>query len=80
MQLQRIRATSVVFVGILEKIVDEFGRSEWAIQLEGSKTSRELPGIVDQIITMQFVDLATANSRAFVCTSPNQWLYPAKNA
>ena len=80
MQLQRIRATSVVFVGILEKIVDEFGRSEWAIQLEGSKTSRELPGIVDQIITMQFVDFGDGKlTRAFVCTSPNQWLYPAKD-
>jgi hypothetical protein len=80
MQLQRARATNVIFVAILEKIVDEFNRAEWSIQLEGSKTARELPGIVDQIITMQFVDFGDgAPVRAFVCTSPNKWIYPAKD-
>ena len=48
--------------------------------MEGSKTGRELPGIVDQIITMQFVDFGDGNPvRALVCTSPNPWGYPAKD-
>jgi hypothetical protein len=79
-QLQHRRDKSVIFVGILEKIVDEFNKSEWQVQLEGSKTGRELPGIVDQIITMQWVDFGdSAPVRAFVCTSPNQWGWPAKD-
>ena len=48
--------------------------------MEGAKTCRELPGIVDQIITMQFVDFGDGEPvRAFVCTSPNTWGYPAKD-
>jgi hypothetical protein len=80
MQLQRARPIDVILVAILEKVTDEFGRHEWAIQVEGSKTGRELPGIVDQIITMQFVDFGDgAQVRTFVCTSPNKWVYPAKD-
>ena len=48
--------------------------------MEGQRTSRELPGIVDQIITMQWVDFGDGVPiRAFVCTSPNPWNYPAKD-
>ena len=44
------------------------------------RTGRELPGIVDQIITMQWIDFGDgAPTRAFVCTSPNAWGYPAKD-
>jgi hypothetical protein len=79
-QLQHARGKSVIFVGILEKIVDEFNRTEFAIQMEGAKTGRELPGIVDLIITMQFVDFGDGvQTRAFVCTSPNAWGWPAKD-
>jgi hypothetical protein len=80
-QLQHARAKNVVFVGILERVVDEFNRAEWQLQCEGSKTSRELPGIVDQIITMQFLDFGDGKppTRAFVCTAPNAWGYPAKD-
>ena len=42
-QLQHARDKNVVFVGILEKIVDEFNHAEWQLQMEGSKTARELP-------------------------------------
>jgi hypothetical protein len=76
-QLQQARARHVVLVAILEKITDEFNRSHWQFQLEGAKTGRELPGIVDAIVTMQFVD-GTAD-RAFVCMQPNPWGYPAKD-
>ena len=55
-QLQHARGMNVIFVGILEKVVDDFNVASWQLQCEGAKTSRELPGIVDQIVTMQFVD------------------------
>jgi hypothetical protein len=77
--LQHARGKNVVFVCILEWVVDDARRGEWALQIEGQKTARELPGIVDQIITMQFVDFGDGASpaRAFVCTNPNPWSYPA---
>jgi hypothetical protein len=80
-QLQHSRAKHVVLIGILERVVDEFNRGEWHLQAEGSKTSRELPGIVDEIITYQFLDFVDGKSpiRGFVCTSPNPWGYPAKD-
>jgi hypothetical protein len=79
--LQHARAKHVVFVGILERVVDEFSRAEWQVQCEGSKTARELPAIVDQIITYQFLDFGDGKPpmRGFVCTSPNPWAYLAKD-
>jgi AAA domain-containing protein len=80
-QLQHTRGKNVVFVAVLERVVDEFNRFlEWRPQLEGGKTGRELPAIVDQIVTMQWVDFGDGKPvRAFVCTSPNQQKYPAKD-
>jgi AAA domain len=80
-QLQHARDKNVVFVGILERIVDEFNQGRWQLQVEGSKTSRELPGIVDQIITMSWLDFGDGKppTRGFVCTAPNPWAYPAKD-
>ena len=80
-QLQHARALNIVFVGILEFATDEFNRGLWQLQCEGSKTGRELPGIVDEIITYQFLDFADGKppERGFVCTSPNPWGYPAKD-
>ena len=79
-QLRHARGKHVVFVGILEKVTDEFNVATWQAQMEGSRTGRELPGIVDQIITMQWIDFGDgAPTRAFVCTSPNAWGYPAKD-
>jgi hypothetical protein len=79
-QLQHARGKNVVFVGILDRTVDEFNRVEFALQMEGAKTGRELPGIVDQIITMNWIDFGDGKpTRAFVCTAPNCWNYPAKD-
>jgi hypothetical protein len=80
-QLQHARARTVVFVAVLEKNTDELNISTWQPQIEGSKTGRELPAIVDEIITMQWVDFGGGKPpvRAFVCTSPNAWGYPAKD-
>jgi hypothetical protein len=79
-QLQHARGLNVIFVAILEKLIDDFNVATWQPQMEGGKTGRELPGIVDQIITMQWVDFGDGKPiRAFICTSPNPWGYPAKD-
>jgi len=80
-QFQHARALNIVFVGILEFATDEFNRGLWQLQCEGSKVGRELPGIVDEIITYQFLDFGDGKppERGFVCTSPNAWGYPAKD-
>jgi AAA domain len=80
-QLQHARAKHVIFVGVLERVVDVFGHGEWQLQMEGAKTGRELPGIVDQIITYQFLDFSDGKPlmRGFVCSAPNPWAYPAKD-
>lgn len=77
-QFQRARAKTIIFVGILERYVDDLNVATWRMQLEGAKTARELPGIVDQLITYQWVDRGDGKpSRTLVCTSPN--VYPAKD-
>jgi len=79
-QLQHARNKSVIFVGILDNKEDDYGRSVWVPQIEGSKVGRELPGIVDQVITYQELQTEDGHRyRALVCTSPNQWGYPAKD-
>jgi hypothetical protein len=80
-QLQHAREMHVFFVGILERVVDDFNVATWQLQGEGGKTAREIPGIVDQIITMNFIDFNDNRppARAFVCTSPNPWHFPAKD-
>jgi AAA domain len=80
-QLQHARMRTVVFVAVLEKNTDELNVSTWQPQLEGAKTGRELPAIVDEIITMNWVNFGDGKlpARAFVCTNPNPWGYPAKD-
>ncbi len=81
-QLQHARDKNVIFVGILEFVKDEFHEGEWQLQSEGAKTSRELPGIIDEIITYQFLDFGDGKPpvRGFVTSSPNAWGYPAKDS
>jgi len=80
-QLQHARERTVIFVAVLEKNTDELNISTWQPQIEGAKTGRELPAIVDEIITMNWVDFGGGKPsvRAFVCTNPNAWGYPAKD-
>jgi AAA domain-containing protein len=78
-QLQHTRGKSVILVAVLEKHTDELNVSSWQPQIEGSKTGRELPAIVDEIISFVWVDFGDRKPvRAFVCT-PNVWGYPAKD-
>jgi len=79
-QLQHARERSVILVCVLEKNVDDFNIATWQPQIEGGKTGRELPAIVDEIITMTWIDFGDRKPvRAFVCTNPNPWGYPAKD-
>jgi hypothetical protein len=79
-QLQHARERTVVFICVLEKNTDELNVSTWQPQIEGAKTGRELPAIVDEIVTMTWADFGDRKPvRAFVCTNPNPWGYPAKD-
>jgi hypothetical protein len=80
MHLQQARAVNVVFLGVLETVTDDYNRTEHRLQLEGARTGRELPAVVDQVITMHWIDFGDGvPTRAFVCTAPNKWAYPAKD-
>ena len=77
-QLQHIKSRNIWFVGLLDAKKDDFGRVVHEPQIEGSKTGLELPGIMDQVVTM--TELAADDGslyRAFVCTKPNPWGFPA---
>jgi hypothetical protein len=79
-QLQHVRGRNVIFVAVLEKYIDDFNVATWQPQIEGAKTGRELPAIIDEIVTYTWVDFGDRKPvRAFVCTSPNAWGYPAKD-
>lgn len=79
-QIQHARDKAVVFVGILDKREDDYGRTEWVAQIDGSKVGRELPGIVDQVITYQEIEGQEGRRfRGLVCQSLNPWSYPAKD-
>ena len=79
-QLQHTRNKHVWFVGILNETTDDFNRKVFVPQIDGSKTGLELPGIVDEVITM--AEIATPQGqpvRAFVCHTVNNWGFPAKD-
>lgn len=78
--LQHTRNKNIWFVGILDEKTDDFNRQYFSAQIEGAKTGLELPGIVDQVITMAEMKPEEGPSyRAFVCHTINQWSYPAKD-
>ena len=60
--------------------LDDFNRRVFSLQVEGAKTGLELPGIVDEVITLTELKDESGNShRAFVCHTLNEWGYPAKD-
>lgn len=78
--LQHARGKNVVFVAILEERVDDFNRKIFQPQIEGSKTGLEMPGIVDEVITLASLPDEEGNlRRTFVCQTLNPYGYPAKD-
>ena len=78
--LQHARGKNIWFVGILDEKLDDFNRRFFQPQIEGSKTGLELPGIVDQVITMAELKADDETPyRAFVCHTLNPFSFPAKD-
>jgi len=86
--LQHAPGKTTIMVGILEKVTDEFGKTTWQPQMEGGKAARELPGIVDQVVSMSLFtrdgdgwrhDAERGAERRLVCQSGNSFGLPAKD-
>jgi AAA domain len=85
--LQHVRDKHVVFVAILDERLDDFNTRYFALQLEGSKTALELPGVIDEVVTLAFIQPkppaegaeAAMPYRAFITHTNNPWGYPAKD-
>lgn len=76
-QLQHVKK-HIIFVGLLEQKFDAENKVIWVPQCEGSKTANEIPGILDEVISMVPVR-HLAEDRSFVCHTVNKWGYPAKD-
>jgi hypothetical protein len=78
--LQHTPDKDVIVVGLLEQKIDDFNRTTWLPQIEGSKTAAELPAIFDEVITMIPVKKENGEfERKFVCQTLNPNGYPAKD-
>ncbi len=86
--LQHAPGKTTIMVGILERVTDEFGRVTWQPQMEGGKAARELPGIVDQVVSMGLFqregdawrhDPERGSERRLVCRAGNSFGLPAKD-
>jgi AAA domain len=86
--LQHAPGRTVIFVGVLERVLDELNREHWQPQMEGGKAARELPAIVDQVITMSLFEPdgdgwrhepIKGQVRRLVCRSGNPYGLPAKD-
>lgn len=78
--LQHTRSKNVWFVGILDEKLDDFNRRIFQPQIDGSRTGLELPGIVDEVLTMaEIKDGEGTPHRAFVCQTINPFGFPAKD-
>ena len=80
--LQHTRDKNVWFVGILDEKFDEYNQKYFTMQIQGNKTGLELPGIVDQVITMTEIkdeDNPDKSYRAFITQSGNKYGFPAKD-
>lgn len=79
-QLQHARNKNVIFTCAMEQSKDDFGRLVWEPHLEGAKTGRELPGIVDEVISYTLLDDGEGTAyRAFVTQKDNPFGLPAKD-
>jgi hypothetical protein len=79
-QFQHIPDKDVIIVGLLEQKTDDFNRTTWVPQIEGAKTANELPGILDEVISMVAMKSESGKlERKFVCHTLNANGYPAKD-
>lgn len=71
---------SVIVVGILDEVKDEFERTIYKPQIVGSMAGNQLPGIFDQVVTLASMELDDGTQyRCFVTHQMNPWSYPAKD-
>ena len=78
--LQHTRSKNIIFVGVLDEKLDDFNRKIFVPQIDGAKTGLELPGIVDEVLTLAELKADDGSlHRAFICQTLNMWGYPAKD-
>ena len=78
--IQHARGKHVWFVGILDEKLDDFNRKIFVPQIDGSKTAAELPGIVDEVVTLAEIKSDEGEPyRAFVTHTLNPYGFPAKD-
>ena len=78
--LQHVRDKHVIYVCILEEKLDDFNRRSFHLQLEGAKTGAELPGVLDEVVTLAILKTDDGTPyRAFVTGADNPWGYPSKD-
>ena len=78
--LQHVRDKHVIYVAILEEKTDDFNRRYYQLQLEGAKTALELPGVLDEVITLAVLKDDEGNTyRGFVTRADNAYGYPSKD-
>jgi hypothetical protein len=83
-QFQHVPDKDIIIVGLLEQKTDDFNRASWVPQIEGSKTANEIPGILDEVISMVPMKESEPDGRIilvrkFVCHTLNANSYPAKD-
>ena len=78
--LQHARGKNVVFVAILDERLDDYNRRVFEPQIEGSKTGLQMPGIVDEVVTLAEIKAEDGSAyRAFVTHTLNPFGFPAKD-
>jgi hypothetical protein len=78
--LQHVRDKHVIYVAILEEKTDDFNRRYYQLQLEGSKTALELPGVLDELITLAILKADDGSPyRGFVTRADNAFGFPSKD-
>jgi len=82
--LHHLKHTSdinIIFVSILEEVLDDFNRKSYSLQIEGAKIAKELAGILDEVFTMDFKksDKDGKIYRVFYTSADNEFGYPAKD-
>jgi hypothetical protein len=78
--LQHVRDKHVIYVAILEEKTDDFNRRYYQLQLEGSKTALELPGILDEVVTLAILKAEDDSPyRGFITRADNPYGYPSKD-